>query len=149
MSLAGRSRQGEALSPIDRQTLATSIRTSILLGDLDDAPDLATPEQVVAGAVDKWLATAGVRIRFSWGVDGPSLQIATGPTVLGVLGLHLATMIARSDGMWLCSGCGLPHFRLRAPKKGHPCYCTRTECKRLQNRLAQRRSRAGRKDENA
>lgn len=146
LALAGRIRDKDLSATDNGAARAGALGSVLLHRALPDDLSQLTASNIVTAVVDEWLSATGVRVSFAWQRGRAELSITPGDSVLGALGLHLATVVSRSDGMWLCDGCGLPHLRERAPKRGQGAYCGRAECRRQQARTLKRLSRSRTKE---
>ena len=91
--------------------------------------------------IEDWLAMGNVRLRpGGYGAKGPPLL--AGGLTFGVLAVQLLLAVTQGqEVMALCDGCGALYSREeRAPKAGHPNYCT--ECRKtVAARIRKRRWR--------
>lgn len=96
--------------------------------------DMAWSE--VAGKVSSLMADGGVAFELRWDWKSqprtrlPVFEIVYrrkfGSGLRGALALQLALAVSQSEGLFVCSYCGLPYFRassLRRPKPGQNNYC--------------------------
>lgn len=131
-------------SPLERKAAESALFqrvTDLQLVPRREAGVELHEQLAVTWTINGWLDVA---VRFKVVFDeqsGYSLQEDAGPTVLGVLGLHLARMLERGANEWTCVGCGDSAPRKKAPYHGHSVYCKKKECQNIRGALQKRRSR--------
>lgn len=76
----------------------------------------------VCHIVNEWLAIARVRVELARDDGRPVVQLGGG-TLLGAIALQLALAISRTDGLAICSGCGVSYMPTRCPSAGRRRYC--------------------------
>ncbi len=82
--------------------------------------------QVVAGVLNQWMNTAGVRPRLEWGTGNPQVQLG-GDGLIGALAVQLFFACAQTGGLALCASCGTPFLPTgRRRRKDLNAYCS--EC---------------------
>lgn len=60
---------------------------------------------MLTGAVDRWIALGGVRVRADLGPDGQVLPVLAGDGLFGALGMQLLLAASRSGDLALCPKC--------------------------------------------
>ena len=89
---------------------------------------------LIAQKVGDWVEAAGIRPVMEWGALTPRVTFAAygGPaarlTLFGALALQLLLVACNSDGLAVCSSCGLAYAPNRRPRAGQRAYCE--ECRR-------------------
>src|SRR2546425_12302471 len=77
---------------------------------------LVADRSVLSNIVDEWLAIAGVRIACGSDSAVSAAIRFSGGSLFGTLILHLAMAISRTDGLAVCSGCGVSYIPSRRPR---------------------------------
>jgi len=76
----------------------------------------------VALLVDDLLRLGDVRVGFEWSGPAPETSFHVGG-LLGALAVHLASAVAGTSGLAICSACGNSHVPKRRPARGRRTYC--------------------------
>lgn len=98
----------------------------------------------IGEVVDEWMALAGVRLRFGWPYDPPTIRLVDqSEGLLGFIATQIALVLSTPHGLALCSSCGRPYSPSRKPATGRAHYCPACGT-RAKNRLAKQRQRARR-----
>jgi hypothetical protein len=102
-------------------------------------------KRIVEGVVNWWLLAGDIGPRLRWRDSAPAGVVWTGG-LWGAIGAQLLSDIRRGGKTAECDGCGREVLRRRRPKSGQRVWCSRLECERLRNQIAQDRLRARRRD---
>jgi len=108
---------------------------------------ISLERSIAADLVNEWLALGGVRLEARWenGATTPTAR-AAGDGLFGALALQLLLTTAKSEGLAICSACGLTYAPTRKPPAGRDHYCQ--SCgKAAARREATRRYRAKKRSE--
>jgi hypothetical protein len=97
--------------------------------------------RVVDMVIDLWLFLGNVRPRFSWTDSGSQLALG-GDGLVGALALQLMLAISRTDGLAMCSSCGVPYIPFKRPTAARRRYCSKCRKAGVPLRDAQRALRA-------
>ena len=104
-----------------------------VLGE-DPTPDLGIARSRLERRVNKWLIASGIRLglqrhyedQSTWGaavVCGG--WYSSGANLFGMIALQLLLLIAGSEALYACAGCGLPFTPTgRHPNRGQNSYCS-------------------------
>lgn len=84
--------------------------------------DVQIEKWKVANVVNEWLELGNVRLRARWDEAGPSVTLAGGG-LFGALACQLLLTISRTDGLAICSACGVPYVPHRRPVAKRRRYC--------------------------
>lgn len=85
--------------------------------------DIEVDRMKVADVVNEWLDLAQSRLFLRWRpAQSPSVEVS-GASLFGSLGVQILFAISRSDGLALCSACGIPYPPSKRPKPGQRNYC--------------------------
>lgn len=68
-----------------------------------------------------WLGSGGVRPSFQW-AGSPRVVLLSG-NLFGAVAAHLMFAIAKTQGLAICSACGMPFIPSRQPTPGRRSYC--------------------------
>ncbi len=94
----------------------------------------------LAERVNSHLRHYGVGLRLNHGL---AVEVETGFGFARSLWIQAAVAVAGGgDPLAVCSACGAPHFRRRAPKTDHDAFCSRAECRKERKRRSRRRRQA-------
>ena len=133
-------REAKAGSLMDWETVYEDVPTGGQRAERAALSPEATRYQLYR-TVEDWLAMGNVRLRpGGYGAKGPPLL--AGGLTFGVLAVQLLLAVTQGqEVMALCDGCGALYSReKRAPKAGHPNYCS--DCRpKVAARLRKRRWR--------
>lgn len=116
-------RRGRVPDP-DGRLWHSAFLSSNRLHTLDRMPDTAAGVWDRLGReMDVLLAMFPARVEARASAGGIRLHLRTAG-VLGRVLLEVAQEVAGSGSVAWCDGCGRPHGRERAPKRGQGCYCS-------------------------
>jgi hypothetical protein len=87
----------------------------------------AADRRVVTLQLKEWLAIGRVELEPSWDEEPLALRLGVAG-LFGALAVQLALAISRTDGLAVCSGCGISYIPSRRPKANRRRYCP--ECRR-------------------
>jgi hypothetical protein len=83
---------------------------------------IAADQRGLCVVVNQLLRQAQVGVRYSWEHDRAILQF-DGAGLFGALVVQLALAIGRTDGLAVCSGCGVSYVPRRRPRRDRRRYC--------------------------
>ena len=86
-------------------------------------PNGTGTEWHIAQRVNDWLAWGASRFTFDWRPGRKPAMSIGGGGLFGALAAELMLAIARSDGLAICSACGVPYFPSRKPSRSRRSYC--------------------------
>jgi hypothetical protein len=126
MNVAARLHNGKPAAELDWAVLdveppSTGIDHRWRTVDLSPEERVRQGREILAQLIDAWLDFGAVRFTFEWG-DRPNFGI-TVAGVFGALAAQLMFAVARSNGLAVCMGCGLPYAPTQKPKAGKRNYC--------------------------
>ena len=106
-------------------------------------PSVEGERFLVAGLVNEWLQLGDVRPRLAWGssskrANGTPGLIMAGGGLFGALAIQLAQSVSRSEGLYICDGCGAAHTRAKKPDPNRRKFCPKCRNARVPQKLAQR-----------
>ncbi len=92
-------------------------------GRLEDWQNIYYQRACVAVIVNEWLGWGNVRPVFEWPIDrSPDVKLGGG-ALFRALAVQLMLSISRTDGLAICSACGIPYVPSRRPPQGRRNYC--------------------------
>ncbi|WP_373068561.1 hypothetical protein [Gemmatimonas sp.] len=110
--------------------------------------NLSEQRRLLAFVVEQWLTIGDVRLRYVW-EDRPHFDMAGG-TLFGALGIQVALAVARSEGLAICSECGLVYVPKRRSRGDGPTRCPEKACRiDAAKRDSARKRRAAERAKNA
>jgi hypothetical protein len=83
--------------------------------------------QILNRVIQGWLENGDVRIVFRWTKRGTSIEFGS-HCLFGALALQLALVVARSQGLAICTNCGRAYPPTRRPARGRNNYCELSDC---------------------
>jgi hypothetical protein len=104
-------------------------------------PGLEHQKNMLATAVNTWLQLGAVSPSMVWGPKGTRKNPAVtfgGVGMLGALAVQLMMATIRTQGLAICSGCGVPFVPERRPSRGRRVYCRECRDRKVPQRDAAR-----------
>jgi len=124
LNIAARLHEGEVGKPQDWRPLYDKVNDRPVPWWKRSVP---VDRAVLSDVLGEWLNIAHVRLECHWSGEKPAIHIAT-QALFGALVVQLALAISRTDGLAVCSGCGLSYVPSRRPRETKRRYCP--ECRK-------------------
>ena len=78
--------------------------------------------QILSSAVDWWIGHSRIQPQFYLTESGPSVQFGN-RTLFGAIASQLMMVAGKTEGLAICSNCGIPYVPSRKPVQGKRNYC--------------------------
>jgi hypothetical protein len=81
--------------------------------------------QIIASLVNGWMAQGNVRPTINWKNSKPTLTIEGGSQskLFAILSIQLMLAVSSTEGLAICSACGMSYIPKRRPRVGEKHYC--------------------------